>query len=111
MVGSIGNNVAIWNSAHQPLIVGLAASARLPAIFPTRSFVDQGGLMSYGAVPAEAYRRAATAVVEILRGAKPSDVPYYQASRFELIINLKTAKTIGLTVSPTLLARADEVIE
>lgn len=67
--------------------------------------------MSYGAVRAEAYRRAATAVVEILRGAKPSDVPYYQASRFELIINLKTAKTIGLTVSPTLLARADEVIE
>jgi len=102
---------AIWNSAHQPLIVGLAASARLPAIYPTRSFVDQGGLMSYGAVPAEAYRRAASAVAEILRGAKPSGIPYYQASQFELVINLKTAKAIGLAMPQMITARANDVIE
>jgi putative ABC transport system substrate-binding protein len=102
---------AIWNSAHQPLIVGLAASARLPAIYPTRSFVDQGGLMSYGAVPAEAYRRAASAVVAILRGAKPSDVPYYQASRFELVVNLKTAKALDLTMPQLIMARVNDVIE
>jgi putative ABC transport system substrate-binding protein len=102
---------AIWNYAHQPLIVDLAASARLPAIYPTRSFVDQGGLMSYGAVPAEAWRRAATAVVEIIRGAKPSDVPYYQASRFELVVNLKTAKALGLTMPQLIMARANDVIE
>ena len=102
---------AIWNSAHQPLIVGLAASARLPAIYPTRSFVDQGGLMSYGAMPAEAYRRAASAVAEILRGAKLSDVPYYQASQFELVINLKTAKALKLTMPQMITACANDVIE
>ncbi len=102
---------AIWNSAHQPLIIALAASVRLPAIYPTRSFVDQGGLMSYGAVPAEAWRRAASAVVEILRGAKPSDIPYYQASRFELVVNLKTAKALGLTMPQLIMARANDVIE
>jgi putative ABC transport system substrate-binding protein len=102
---------AIWNYAHQPLIVDLAASARLPAIYPTRSFVDQGGLMSYGAVPAEAWRRAASAVVAILRGAKPSDIPYYQASRFELVVNLKTAKALGLTMPQLIMARVNDVIE
>jgi putative ABC transport system substrate-binding protein len=102
---------AIWNYAHQPLIVDLAASARLPAVYPTRSFVDQGGLMSYGAVPAEAWRRAASAVVEILRGAKPSDVPYYQASHFELVINLKTANALGLTMPELIMARVNDVIE
>jgi putative tryptophan/tyrosine transport system substrate-binding protein len=102
---------AICNMAHQPLIVGLAASARLPTIYPTRSFVDQGGLMSYGAEPAEVYRRAATAVVEILRGEKLSDIPYYQASQFELVINLKTAKPLGLTMPQLIMARANDVIE
>jgi putative ABC transport system substrate-binding protein len=102
---------AICNMAHQPLIVGLAANARLPAIYPTRSFVDQGGLMSYGAEPAEVYRRAATAVVEILRGAKLSDIPYYQASHFEFVVNLKTAKALGLTMPQLIMARANDVID
>jgi putative ABC transport system substrate-binding protein len=102
---------AIWNFAHQPLIIELAERARLPAVYPTRSYVDQGGLMSYGADAAEVYGRAGSDIAQILGGAKPADIPYYQASRFELILNLKTAKALGLTISPLLLTRADEVIE
>jgi len=102
---------AIWNFAHQPLIIELVERARLPAVYPTRSYVDQGGLMSYGANAAEVYGRAGSDIAQILGGAKPADIPYYQASRFELILNLKTAKALGLTISPLLLTRADEVIE
>lgn len=101
----------VWNIAHAALIAELAARARLPAIYPARSFVEQGGLMSYGAGPEEANRRAANAVVEIMRGAKPSEVPFYQASRFELVVNLKTAKALELTLPQLIMARADEVIE
>lgn len=101
----------VWNYAHRPLIVRLAANARLPAIYPVREFVDQGGLMSYGTGRAEAYRRVANAISEILKGAKPSDIPFYQASRFELVVNLKTAKDLDLTMPPLIMARADEVIE
>jgi putative ABC transport system substrate-binding protein len=102
---------AIWNFAHQKLIIELVEHARLPAIYPTRSYVDQGGLMSYGADAAEIFRRAASDIAEILGGAKPGDIPYYQSSRFEFVINLKTAKALGLTLPQSLFARADEVIE
>jgi len=102
---------AVWNFAHQKLIIDLAEGARLPAIYPSRSFVDQGGLMSYGTGFAEVFRRAASDIAEILGGAKPSDIPYYQATRFEFVINLKTAKALGIDMPPLLLARADEVIE
>jgi putative tryptophan/tyrosine transport system substrate-binding protein len=102
---------AVWNYAHQKVIVELANDARLPAIYPGRSFVDQGGLMSYGADLAEIFRRAGSDVAQILGGAKPGDIPYYQASRFQLIINLKTATALGLTLPQSLFARADEVIE
>jgi putative tryptophan/tyrosine transport system substrate-binding protein len=102
---------AIRNYGQLKLIVELAASARLPAIYPQRNFVDQGGLMSYGSVVAEAYRRAANDVAQIFGGAKPSDIPFYQATRFELVINLKTAKALGMTVPQSIFARAEEVIE
>jgi putative ABC transport system substrate-binding protein len=92
-------------------IVELAAMHRLPAMFITREFVELGGLASYGAHIKDLWRRTATYVDKILKGAKPSDLPVEQPTKFELLINLKTAKTLGLAVSPTLLARADEVIE
>jgi putative ABC transport system substrate-binding protein len=92
-------------------ILEYAASNRLPTIFEDRYFVDAGGLMSYGPSLIDGYRRAATYVDRILRGTKPADLPVEQPTKFELVINLKTAKVLGLDVSPTLLARADEVIE
>jgi putative tryptophan/tyrosine transport system substrate-binding protein len=97
--------------SHRPRIVALAASSRLPTMYGTREFPDEGGLMSYGANLAALFRRAATFVDKILKGAKPADLPVEQPTKFELILNLKTAKTLGLTVPPTLLTQADEVIE
>jgi putative ABC transport system substrate-binding protein len=89
----------------------LAVQMRLPAIYNTRESVEAGGLMSYGASLPDLYRRAADYVDKVLRGTKPADIPVQQPTKYDLVINLKTAKTLGLTVPPSLLARADEVIE
>jgi putative tryptophan/tyrosine transport system substrate-binding protein len=96
---------------HRAQIVKLAAKSRLPAIYGLREFVEAGGLMSYGANVSDLYRRAATYVDKILKGAKPADLPVEQPKKFELLINLKAAKQIGLTIPPDVLARADRVIK
>jgi len=89
----------------------LAVGARLPTMHGVREYVEAGGLMSYGPNPPDLFRRAADYVDKILRGTKPGDIPVEQPTKFDLVVNLTTAKVLGLTVSPTLLARADEVIE
>ena len=89
----------------------MALVARLPTIYNSREYVEEGGLVSYGPNFVDLFRRAADFVDKILRGAKPGDIPVEQPTKFELVINLTTAKALGLTVPPTLLARADEVIE
>jgi putative ABC transport system substrate-binding protein len=98
-------------NAHHNRINILSLGARLPTIYPSRNFLESGGLISYGANNAELFRRAADYVDKILRGAKPADLPVEQPTKFDLVVNLITAKALGLEVPPTLLARADEVIE
>src|SRR5712691_8301521 len=98
-------------NTYQARIVKLAAKRRLPTMFTQRPPVGAGGLMSYGASYADLFRRAATYVDKILKGAKPADLPVEQPTKFELVINLKTAKALGLTIPPSLLLRADEVIQ
>jgi putative ABC transport system substrate-binding protein len=93
------------------LIVELAEKSRLPAIYGYREYVEAGGLMAYGADFGELMRRMADDVHQILNGTKPGDIPIYQSTKFEFVINLKTAKELGLTIPPTLLGAADEVIE
>jgi putative ABC transport system substrate-binding protein len=96
---------------HRILIIKLAAEYRLSAVYPYRYFVTDGGLISYGPDEADSFRLAAGNVDRILKGGKPADLPVQAPTKYELVINLKTAKALGLTVPPTLLARADAVIE
>ena len=96
---------------HREKIIALAARNKLPAVYNNRVFVVDGGLISYGVDLADQFRRAATYVDRILKGEKPADLPVQVPTKYFLAINLKTAKPLGLTVSPALLARADEVIE
>ena len=97
--------------AHRKLILELAAKNRLPAVYSQSQWVSAGGLMSFGTNFSDLYRRAATYVDKILKGVKHADLPVEQPTKFELVINLKTAKTLGLTIPPSLLGRADEVIQ
>jgi putative ABC transport system substrate-binding protein len=97
--------------AERKRIVELASRNRLPAIYVQKEFVDEGGLMSYGADFEDLYRRAAVYVDKILKGAKPADLPVQQATKFEFVINLKAAKQIGLTIPPRVLERANRVIK
>jgi putative ABC transport system substrate-binding protein len=98
-------------AVHRKLLTALAAKHRLPAVYPGQHFVEVGGLMSYGPDLVDPYRQAAGYVDRILKGEKPADLPVQASSKYELAINLKTAKALSLTVPPTLLARADKVIE
>jgi putative ABC transport system substrate-binding protein len=115
MVRERANGVVV---ATDPVLVGprsrvvdLAARSRLPAVYGLREFAEAGGLMSYGPNIADQFRRAAIYVDKVLKGAKPADLPVEQPTKFELVINLKTAKALGLTIPPSLLLRADQVIE
>ena len=97
--------------SHRELIIALAAQHRLPVVYAYRYFVAGGGLVSYGPDFGDQYRQAGRYVDRILRGEKPADMPVQAPTKYELVINLKTAKALGLTIPPTLLARADEVVE
>ena len=105
----VGADALAW--ANRRSIVDLAAKNRLPAIYVAREFVDAGGLIGYGVSYPHLYHRAASFVDKILKGAKPADLPIEQPTEFELVVNLKTAKALGLTIPPSLLGRADEVIQ
>ena len=103
--------IDIFTAVHRPAIIAETAARRIPTVFPWRFGAADGGLMSYGVDIADLHRRAAAYVDRILKGAKPGDLPVQQPTKFELVINLNTAKALGIEVPPTLLATADEVIE
>jgi putative ABC transport system substrate-binding protein len=102
-------NAVFWNERAR--IVALAAKYRMPAIYPERDYVDDGGLFAYGRSVTESWRRLAIYIDKILKGAKPGDLPIERPTRFELVVNLKTATALGLAIPPSILDRADEVIE
>ena len=115
-LGHIGNGGLIvtadgWSVRHRELIIRLATLHKLPAVYSRKLFVTDGGLISYGSDRVDQFRQAAAYVDRILKGENPGDLPVQAPIRYELIINLKTAKALGLDIPPTLLARADEVIE
>jgi putative ABC transport system substrate-binding protein len=109
--GGLITTASALMAEHGDLIVALAARHRLPAIFTRRSYVRSGGLISYGPNPVDSWNPAAAYVDRILKGAKPADLPVQAPTKYELVINLKTAKTLGIDIPATVLARADEVIE
>jgi putative tryptophan/tyrosine transport system substrate-binding protein len=109
--GGLIVTASAYTAAHRDLIIALAARHRFPAVYPFAYFATSGGLISYGPEPIDQLQRAAEYTHRILNGEKPSSLPVQAATKFELVINLKTAKTLGLNIPPTLLARADEVIE
>jgi putative ABC transport system substrate-binding protein len=102
---------AFFTNANSALMITLAAKYRLPTIYAFRTYIAAGGLISYGVEPNDLWTKAAGYVDRILRGAKPAELPVQTPTKYELAVNLKTASALGLTVPPTLLARADEVIE
>ena len=114
-LGQAGGPVLVLTDAmfwyHRREIVALVAATRLPALYPEREFADDGGLMAYGPNVPDNFRRAADYIDRILKGANPAELPIQEPVKFEFVVNLKTAKALGLTIPPTILARADEVIE
>jgi putative ABC transport system substrate-binding protein len=109
--GGLIVTASVLATAHRQSIIEAAARHRLPALYPFRYYVTGGGLMSYGPDQVDQFRRAAVYIDRILKGVKPADLPVQAPTKYELAINLKTAKALGLEIAPTLLARADEVIE
>jgi putative ABC transport system substrate-binding protein len=109
--GAVSTLSSAFLAGHRQKLVNSAEKSRLPTMYHTTGFVEVGGLMSYGVNNADLYRRAATYVDKILKGTKPADLPVEQPTKFEFVINLKTAKQIGLTIPPNVLARADRVIK
>jgi putative ABC transport system substrate-binding protein len=109
--GALTVLISVMFFSERKRLVDLATKNRLPAVYTSRGFVDAGGLMAYGPNAADLLRRAATYVDKILKGTKPGDLPVEQPTKFELVINLKTAKTLALTIPPSLLSRADQVIQ
>jgi putative ABC transport system substrate-binding protein len=115
VVNTQADSMMILNDAfvftYRKIIADSAIGSRLPSVYGFSEFVDAGGFMSYGAVLSDTYRRAAAYVDRILKGAKPRDLPVEHPTKFELVINLKTAKALGLTIPPSVIGRADQVIE